>query len=40
MSHKILIFAKFISIGIVITKIVLSGNYPNRHKYKGFDLWE
>lgn len=33
MSHKILVSPKFISIGIVITKIVQSGNYPNSHKY-------
>lgn len=33
MSQKILICPKSISIGIVITKIVPSGNYPNHHKY-------
>lgn len=32
MFHIILMSPKFISIEIVITKIVPSGNYPNRHK--------
>lgn len=33
MSHKILVSLKFISIEIIITKIVPNGNYPNSHKY-------
>lgn len=44
MSHKTLVSPELISIGIVINRVVQSGNYLNSHKYTSvinisFDLW-